>query len=66
MIQYLGIQNQSVRGPLKVLAKLLKTIFDKVHFIINFLYQNAIKKYEDDLNIRFVIFSNVTALATFL
>ena len=55
-----------MRGLLKVLAKLLKTIFDKVHFIINFLYQNPIKKYEDDLNIRFVIFSNVTALATFL
>lgn len=66
MIQYLGIQKQSVRGPLKVLAKLLKTIFDKVHVITNFLYQNAIKKYEDDLNIRFVIFSNETALATFL
>ena len=32
-----------------MLAKPLKTVFDEVCFIVNFLNQNSIKKYGDDL-----------------
>ena len=49
-LQYKGFQKQSVGGGLKVLAKYLKTVFgEELSFIINLLYQNSIKKYEDDL-----------------
>ena len=48
--QYIGFQKQSVIVPLKVLAKSLKTVFEKDHFI-TLLYQNSIKKYEDDLEL---------------
>ena len=34
----------SVGSTLTVLAKSLKTVFDEVHFIVNLLYQNSIRK----------------------
>ena len=42
-------EKQSVGGTVKVLVKTLKTIFDEVQFIVNLLYKNSVKKYEDDL-----------------
>ena len=47
--QYIGFKKQSVGGALKVLANSFKTVFEKIHFTVNLLYQNSIKKYEDDL-----------------
>ena len=49
MKQYIGCKKQSVGGALKVLAKSLKTVFEKIHAIVNLLYQNSIKKHKDDL-----------------
>ena len=46
--QYICFQKQLVIGALKVLAKYLRTIFDKV-FKINLVYQTSIKKYKDYL-----------------
>ena len=49
MKQYIGFQKQPVGGALKVLDKSSKTVFDKDHFTVKLLYQNSVKKYEDDL-----------------
>lgn len=49
MKQYVGFQKQPVEGALKVLDKSSKTVFDKDHFTVKLLYQNSVKKYEDDL-----------------
>lgn len=67
MKQYIGFQKQPVGGALKVLDKSSKTVFDKDHFTVKLLYQNSVKKYEDDLEHlldylycrSFVMFSNV-------
>ena len=42
-----NFQRQSVGGVLKVMLKSLETVFDEVHFTINLLYRNSVKKYED-------------------
>ena len=49
MKQYIDFQKQSVVGALKMLAKCFKTVFDEICFIVNLIYQNSIKKYQDDL-----------------
>ena len=70
MKQYIGFQKQPVGGALKVLDKSSKTVFDKDHKIkitVKLLFQNSVKKYEDDLEHlldylycrSFVMFSNV-------
>ena len=48
--QYTDFQKQSVGGAKSLeLAKSLKTVFDEVHFPVNLLHQNPIKKYDDEL-----------------
>lgn len=47
--QYKGFQEQPVGGAFIVLAKSLKTVFDKVLLTVNLLCQNSIKAYEDNL-----------------
>ena len=49
MKQYIDFQKQSVVGALETLAKCFKTVFDEICFIVNLIYQNSIKKYQDDL-----------------
>ena len=39
---------ESFQCILKEFAKSLKTVLDKVHFIVNLLYQNSTRKYEDN------------------
>ena len=43
------LPGKSVGDALKVLVKYLKTTFHEVYFIVNLLYQNSIKQYEDNL-----------------
>ena len=49
MEQFIDFQKESVGGALKVLEKSLKSVFDEVHFKVNLVYQNSIKKYENNL-----------------
>ena len=49
VIQYIGIQKQSVGNVLKVLLKSLKTFFVEIHFIVNLLCKNLIRNYENNL-----------------
>ena len=49
MKQYIDFQKQSVVGALKMLAKCFKTVLDEICFIVNLIYQNSIKKNQDDL-----------------
>ena len=41
--QCIDLKKQSNGGALKVLAKSLKTAFNKDHFIVNLVYQISIK-----------------------
>ena len=44
LIRYIDFQKQSVRSDLQVLVKSFKSVFEEVHFIVIFLYQNSIRK----------------------
>ena len=49
MKKYLGFKKQSAEGALELLEKYLKTVFDEIYFIVNLVYQNSNKKYEDEM-----------------
>ena len=44
LIRYTDFQKQSVGSDLQVLVKSFKSVFEEVHFIVIFLYQNSIRK----------------------